>query len=237
MLAPMVEPRTLVVVLGAAALGCASEARSCDLGTDEIVMWATVNDVGDKVEVEVEFETAGVEGAALTLCPDRDRLEINGVEARMIQALGHVYYVAEFESASVRDYELLLSRSEAQSVSVAVELPPLIDVLMPAPNSSHSRAAPLEVSWDPPWPGSVLGLAVEDAVGSDCLEALGVSYEVDDSGSYTLSAHSLVSGTGGSCDVTLALTRSVAIDYPTELHEGGEVVGFVRRRQPFTSID
>ncbi|MFO7561110.1 MAG: hypothetical protein R6X02_00600 [Enhygromyxa sp.] len=234
----MLEPRTIALMaLGAMASGCASEARSCDLDTDAIVMRATVNDLGDRVEVEVEFESGGVEGAALTLCPDRDRLEVNGVEASMLRVLGHVYYVVEFADAAVRDYEIALQRSDAQSVSVVVELPPIIEVLTPAPDSSHSRAAPLEVSWEPAWPEGSLALAVEDAVGSDCLEELGVSYEVEDTGSYTLSAHSLVSGSGGSCELTLALTRSVAVEYPATLHEGGQIAGFVRRRQPFTSLD
>jgi hypothetical protein len=234
----MLEVRTIaLMVLGAMTLGCGSEVRSCDLDTDAIVMWATVNDVGDRVEVEVEFESAGVEGAALALCPDRDRIEVNGVEASMIRALGHVYYVVEFSGVSVRDYEITLQRSNAQSMSVVVELPPNIDVLAPEPNTSHSRGAPLEISWDPPRPGEMLGLAVEDTVGSDCLEMLGVNYEVEDLGAYTISAYSLLSGSGGSCDVTLALTRSVAVEYPAELHEGGRVAGYVRRRQPFTSID
>lgn len=238
MLVPMFDLRTAVVLLGATALGCASEARSCDLDTDAIVMWATISDLGDRVEAEIEFEAAGAEGAALALCPDRDRLEVNGVEASSVRALGHVYYTVEFEGASVGEYEITLSRDDAKSVSVTVELPPSFEIVSPAANSTHSRGASLDIGWDPPWPGGVMELAVEDEVGSECIEALGIAYEVEDTGSYTVAPFMLTSGgEGGTCDVTLALTRSGIVDYPSGLHEGGEIAGFVRRRQPFTSTE
>lgn len=243
MLGAMLDPvPALVLVLGAMTLGCASEVRSCDLATDAIVMWATVNDVDGRIEVEVEFENAAIEGSSLELCPDRDRVEVNGTEASAIQALGHVYYVLELDgSASAREVEIVLQRADPPSVSAIVELPPTIETIemisQDPQNDGHSRAAPLEIAWTPAWPGGTLGLAVEDAVGSDCLESLGVSYDVEDIGSYTISAHTLVSSTGGTCELTLALTRSVLAEYPAELHEGGRVAGFVRRRQPFTSTE
>ena len=238
MLVRMFESRTTVALLGVTALGCASEARSCDLDTDAIVMWATVSDLGEQVEVEIEFEAAGAEGAALALCPDRDRLEVNGVEASLVRALGHVYYTVEFDGDSVGEYEITLSRDDAKSVSVTVELPPSFEILSPAADSTHSRGASLDISWDPAWPDGMMELAVEDEVGSECIEALGIAYEVEDTGSYTVAPFMLTSGgDGGTCDVTLALTRSVIVEYPSELHEGGEVAGFVRRRQPFTSTE
>lgn len=226
------------MLLGATSVACASEARSCDLDTDALMMWATVTDRGDLVEVEIEFEAAGAEGAALALCPERDRLEVNGVEASLVRALGHVYYTAEFEPDADRDYTIALQRDEWQSVSVTVELPPSFEILEPSANSSHSRGTALDISWDPPWSAGVMELAVEDEIGSECIEALGIAYDVEDTGSYTVAPFMLTSGgEGGSCDVTLALTRSVIVDYPSELHEGGEIAGFVRRRQPFTSTE
>jgi hypothetical protein len=234
----MVDPRATVAILGATVLGCASEARSCDLDTDALLMWATVTDDGEQVAVEIEFEAAGAEGAALSLCPERDHLEVNGVEATMVRALGHVYYTVEWDGASVGEYEIVLRRDDAQSVSVVVELPPSFVIESPAANSDHSRSVALDVLWDPPWLGGVMALAVEDAIGSECIEDLGIAYEVEDIGSYSVAPYSLVSGeAGGSCDVTLALSRSVAVEYPAELHEGGEIAGFVRRRQPFISIE
>jgi hypothetical protein len=238
MLDRMFEVRTAVVLLGATLLGCASEARSCDLDTDAIVMWATVTDLGEQVEVEIKFEAAGAEGAALTLCPERDHLEVNGVEASLVRALGHVYYRVEFAGDSVGEYDIVLERDDAQSLSVSVELPPSFTVLEPAANSTHSRGTPLEIVWDPSWPEGLMELAVEDEVGSECIEALGIAYDVEDTGSYMLAAYKLAAGTtGGTCDVTLALTRSVTVEYPAALHEGGEIAGYVRRRQPFTSTE
>lgn len=236
----LLDARTAALLLGVTTLGlgCASEARSCDLDTDAIMMWATVTDLGDRVEVEIEFEAAAAEGAALALCPDRDHLEVNGVEASLVRALGHVYYTAEFEPGDSGEYTISLKREEWSSVSVTVELPPSFEILEPAADSSHSRGASLDISWDPPWPDNVMELAVEDEVGSECLEALGIAYEVEDTGSFTVAPFMLTSGgEGGSCDVTLALSRRVIVDYPIGLHEGGEIAGFVRRRQPFTSTE
>lgn len=235
---PMLGPRTLVMILGVTTLGCGSEPRSCDLDTDAIIMWATVNDVGETIEVEVEFEAAGAEGAALALCPDRDRLLIDGVEPSLVSALDHVVYEAELDSTSDRELEIQLERVDRQSVSVTIELPPTLEVLSPTANSSHSRAAPLEVGWDPPWSGELIELTIEDQVGSECIDdGVAIAYEVEDTGSYTIGAFSLASAAGGSCEVELTLTRSVEFEYPAELHEGGRISGFVRRRQPFTSSE
>lgn len=233
----MLDVRAVVLFLGVTALGCASEARSCDLDTDQMLMWATVSDLEGVVEVEVEFEAVGLEGAALSLCPDRDQLSINGVEATEVRALGYVYYLAEFDEPA-DTYEIALDRTDKQSVSVAVELPPTLEILTPAPNSSHSRSMGLEVGWTPIWSDHTLELSVEDTIGSECLEQLGVVQEVEDIGSYTLGGSSLLSGpTGGSCDVTLELTRNLVVAYPDELHEGGAIAAYVRRRQPFTSTE
>ena len=36
-------------------------------------------------------------------------------------------------------------------------------------------------------------------------------------------------GSGDNCEVSFSMARSRTTAYPTELHEGGEVVAFVRR--------
>lgn len=220
-----------------AASGCASEARSCDLDTSALLMWATVTDLGVEVEVEVEFEAFGAEGAALTLCPDRDVLQINGVAAKQVHALGHVYYLAEFEGMPKPQYTISLARDGADSLTAVVDMPPPFEIITPEPMSSHSRATPLGIEWAPGWAGEVIEVAVEDAIGSDCLDDVGVRYEVDDTGTYTIGGSSLGGAGMGDCEVTLALSRHVIADYPPQLHEGGEIDGFVRRRRPFTSTD
>jgi hypothetical protein len=229
--------RAAVLVLSVTLFGCSNDARSCDLDTDQMLMWATVSDLDDGVEVEVEFEAVGLEGASLSLCPDRDQLEINGVVATEVRALGYVYYLAEF-SEPAESFEIVLDRVDATSVNVVVEMPPSLAITSPTANSSHSRSAGLDVGWSPAWADHVLQLAVEDSIGSECLDQLGVVQQIDDTGTYTLGGSSLLSGpTGGSCEVTLELTRDVMVDYPDELHDGGEIAGFVRRRLPFTSTE
>ena len=225
------------LLLGATSLSCATEPRSCDLDTDALRMWAIVNDLGDAVEIEVEFEASGVEGVTLTLCPERDLLEINGVVAEEVRALGHVHYTVELEQAQ-DSYEIALTRDATPPVTAVVEMPPSFAILSPEPGSMWSRNAPLEVSWDPPWPGGLIEVAIEDTIGSDCIDEFGVRYEVEDSGSFIIAGASLASTEMGvACDVTLALTRRVVANYPPELHAGGEITGFVRRRQPFTSTE
>lgn len=227
----------MLALLGATALGCASEVQSCDLATDEMVMWATLTDSDGEIEIEIEFEVANAEGAALALCPERDHLTVNGTEASLVRALGQLYYAVEFESASEGSYEIVLERDGAQSVAVEIEMPPIFELTAPEPDSTHSRGAALEVVWAPAWPGGTMKLAIEDAIGSDCIEGLGVEYEVEDQGSFSVAGNALVGGGAGSCGVSLALSRSVAIEYPAAFHEGGQISAFVRRRRPFTSVE
>jgi hypothetical protein len=234
----MIDPRTLLVgVLGAATAGCGTDVESCDIDTKSMIMWATITDLGEGVDIEVSFELPGEAGTPLALCPERDRLEINGVETSQVRALGHLYYTAKFSTAA-ETYEIVLVRDGAPNVSATVEMPPGFEILEPAADSSHPRGAALEVSWAPERSSNMIELAIEDAIGSDCIEGFGVAYEVADIGSYSVEGNSLVAGAeGGSCEVTLALTRSVVADYPTQFHTGGSISAFVRRDRPFISVD
>jgi len=229
-----------VTLLGAAS-GCVAEVRSCDLKTDEIVMWATLTDSDAGVEVEIEFAVGDSEGAAIALCPERDRLEVNGTEATVIRALGLLFYTVKFEEPQ-GSYEIVLARNGGQSVTTLVEPPPAFEIVEPALDSTHPRSAPLTVSWTPEWSGGMVDLAVEDAIGSDCIEGLGVYYQLEDTGSFIIGGNSLVSGRADpenslGCAVTVSLSRSASVDYPAAFHEGGSISAYVRRRRPFTSVE
>lgn len=229
------------MLVSAATFGCVSEIRSCDLDTDEIILWATLTNSDAGVEVEVEFEAANTEGAALALCPERDRLEINGVEASLVRALGHLFYTVEFEQPAA-GYEIVLMRGAGQTVTTLVEMPPSFEILAPTVDTAHPRSSALDVVWTPAWPGGEIELVLADAVGSDCIEGLGVRYTLEDTGSAVVGGDSLVSGAALEdeslgCAVTLTLTRSAELQYPAAFHEGGRVSTAVRRRRPFTSVE
>jgi hypothetical protein len=242
----MSRPLSTTLLLGAtlvsaATFGCDTEIRSCDLETDQIILWATLTNSDAGVEVEVEFEAANTEGVALALCPERDRLEINGVEATLVRALGHLFYTAKFKEPAA-GYELMFMRGARQNITMLVEMPPSFEILEPAIDSVHPRGAALDVAWTPAWPGGEIDLTLADTVGSDCIEGLGVRYTLEDTVSAVVGGNSLVSGAAvedesPGCAMTLTLTRSTELQYPAAFHEGGRVSAAVRRRRPFTSVE
>ncbi|PRP90606.1 hypothetical protein ENSA5_63340 [Enhygromyxa salina] len=232
-----------VALLALGASGCSDTTpRSCDLNTSSLVMRGTVSDFNNGVEVEIEFETEvetepGTSGTTLELCPDSDQLEVNGVEAEPVQALGHLYYVVEFAEPEA-SYEISLERKDHESVSMIVEMPPSFEITAPAVGAESSRGEPLAVEWTPSWPEQLVELKISDKIGSSCIEGLGVEVEVDDTGSYDLAANTLVGGGAVSnCEVSLSLTRLAEADYPAALAEGGKVSAVVKRRRPFTSVE
>lgn len=200
-------------------------------------MFATVIDDDKGFEVEVEFETAtdfiDNAGTSLELCPESDRLRINGQTPEEVRALGHLYYLAELDSAS----EVRIELTHGDELhEVLVEVPPHFEIDSPVLDSVHSRGAALELSWSPAWPGEQVELAIEDQIGSDCIEGLGFEELVADSGSFTLAGDTLVSGAqGGSCQVKASLTRVLEASYPEQLAPGGGVTAIVNRRVAFIS--
>ena len=221
--------------------GCAEGPRSCGISSASLVMFATAIDGGEGVvEVEVEFETATDSldntGTSLELCPDSDRLEINGATPEEVRALGHLYYVAELASQS--EITITLERANNEQIEVTVEMPPDFSITSPSAGDSHSRAAELALSWAPEWPEHQAALSIGDKIGSLCIEGLGYDAIIDDTGELLLPEETLVSGAdGGSCEVKLNLTRIQEAAYPAELGPGGNIIAIVNRQQPFNSTD
>jgi hypothetical protein len=144
--------------------------------------------------------------------------------------------VVSFDQAEP-SYEISLQRNDNISVTTTVEMPPTLEITEPADDASRSRAEPIEIAWMPAWPGQLVNLGIKDEIGSDCIEDLGVAYDVDDIGSYTVGGGALVGGGADSCEVTLTLTRVLESDYPSELAQGGSISAIVKRRRSFTSIE
>lgn len=233
--------------LGIATLSgsaCADTPRSCDLETASLVLRATISDTDDGVEAEIELSTptmvdpdfgAGA-GTALALCSDSDRLLVNGEEATEVHALGHLYYVVEFDGPT-SNYEVTLDRRDRDDVTIVVTAPPSFEIDAPSEQSEHSRSAPLQVSWSPAWPDHESELTVADEIGAGCIDGLGERVFVDDTGDYVLGASALTSESGGRCEVKASLTRIAEADYPASLAEGGSVTAVVKRRRAFTSVE
>lgn len=222
-------------------MACSDTPYSCRVDNATLLLRATVSELDavpgqPRVRVEVEFEAAGVEpgtGTTLALCPDEDRLEVNGVETDERNALGHLYYVAEFDSRE-DSYEISLARPSHEDVAITIELPPSFDITLPDPNVDHPRSAALDIAWTPAWPEHQLGLSVADEIGSACIDGLGVELDIDDTGTYSVPAGTLV-GTDA-CQVTISLTRIAEAAYPATLADGGNATAIVKRRLVINSI-
>ena len=233
--------RCTLVALTLGATSCSDTPYSCRVDNATLLLRATVSELDavagqPRVRVEVEFEAAGAEpgtGTTLALCPDEDRLEVNGVETDERNALGHLYYVAEFDTRE-DSYEISLARPSFEDVAITTDLPPSFDITAPDPNVDHPRSAALDIAWTPAWPDHQLGLSVADEIGSACIDGLGVELDVDDIGTYSVPAGSLV-GTDA-CQVTISLTRIAEADYPASLAKGGNATAIVKRRLVINSI-
>ncbi len=235
------RPLRLAALAGIGSLaGCSANPRSCDLEASAIVLYATVTDTDEGVEVELKLET-GVDvddssGTPLSLCTDAgERLEVNGLPAKEQRVLGQIYYVID-SSAPMAIYTIDYVRDEG-TISIELEMPPTLELLAPTEGAAIPRAEPIMVSWTPSWPGNTISLALEDRIGSDCLAGLGYSTEVDDQGQATIAANMLEAGKdpASDCKAWISLTRSSVAAYPKELHEGGSIEGYVKRRREFLS--
>ena len=232
-----------LVTLGIACslTACADTPRSCDLDTASLVLRATITETSDGVEAELELSTSTeadptAAGTALALCSDTDRLLVNEVEAEEVRALGHLYYIVEFDGPA-SSYEVSLARRDRDDVTIVVEPPPSFEIDEPAEQSEHSRSEPLQVSWSPAWPDHEIELSIADEIGAGCIDGLGEQLPVDDTGSYAFSNGALESEAGGSCEVKVSLTRVAEAEYPASLAAGGSVTAIVKRRRPFTSVE
>jgi len=111
------RPLRLAALAGIGSLaGCSANPRSCDLEASAIVLYATVTDTDEGVEVELKLET-GVDvddssGTPLSLCTDAgERLEVNGLPAKEQRVLGQIYYVID-SSAPMAIYTIDYVRDE-----------------------------------------------------------------------------------------------------------------------------
>ncbi|MFV8750798.1 hypothetical protein ACNOYE_09630 [Nannocystaceae bacterium ST9] len=237
------RPIQLAALAGLGLLGsCSREARSCDLQASAIVLYATVTDGDDGVEVEIELETGLDEGDSigtpLSLCSEAgERLEVNGSLAEQVRVLGHVYYVVEFDDPQ-SSYVIDFVRDEG-TITAELAMPPTFEIGEPAEDAVIARSEPIPITWSPTWPEHTISLAIEDRIGSDCLAGLGYTSEVDDLGGVMVGANQLETGASAKADDTckawIALTRSSVAPYPEALHEGGSIEGYVKRRRRFRS--
>jgi hypothetical protein len=233
--------RCTFVALTLGASACNDTPYSCGIDNATLLVRATVSELDavpgePRVRVEVELEAAGAApgtGTTLALCPDDDQLEVNGVETEELSALGHLYYVAEFQNRE-SSYEISLVRPRYEDVNITIELPPSFDISAPDPAINHPRSAALDIAWTPAWPDHQLGLSVADEIGSACIDGLGIELDIDDTGSYSMPANTLVGS--GSCQVTISLTRLAEAAYPASLAAGGNATAIVKRRLVVNSI-
>lgn len=221
---------------------CTDATHSCTVENERLLLRATVSELDavegePRVRAEIELEAIGDEPGASTtleLCPDSDRLEVNGVETQELNTLGHLYYIAEFPTRE-ESYEISLTRPDHEDVNITIELPPSFEFAFPEVNAELPRSAALDIFWSPAWTDHQLALAVVDEIGSACIDGLGVELDVEDTGMFSLPAGTLTGS--GSCQVTISLTRLAEAAYPSSLAPGGNATAIVKRRRVVNSID
>ena len=138
------RPLRLAALAGIGSLaGCSANPRSCDLEASAIVLYATVTDTDEGVEVELKLET-GVDvddssGTPLSLCTDAgERLEVNGLPAKEQRVLGQIYYVID-SSAPMAIYTIDYVRDEG-TISIELAMPPTLELLAPTEGAAIPRA-------------------------------------------------------------------------------------------------
>jgi hypothetical protein len=241
MLRPRERASCILLSLALWASGCNDATHSCQVENERLLLRATVSELDavpgePRVRVEVELEAVSDgpgSGTTLALCPEGDRLEVNGVEAEELDTLGHLYYIAEFQDRAP-SFEIALTRPSHEDVTLTIELPPSFEISQPMAGAELPRDAALDIAWSPAWTDHQLALQVADEIGSACIDGLGIDLDVDDSGTYSVPAGMLV-GTG-SCQVTISLTRLAEGEYPSSLAPGGNATAIVKRRLVVTSI-
>ena len=229
------------VSLTLGAGGCNDATYSCRVENANLLLRATVTEFDaeahePRVRVEIELDAVGEDvgaGTSLTLCPEGDRLEVNGVETEELNTLGHLYYIAEFKTRE-SSYEIALTRPDHEDVVIEIALPPAFEISQPLAGAMVARSGPLDIAWEPGWSDQQVALSVADEIGSTCINGLGIDLDVDDTGSYSVPAGTLVGS--GVCQVTISLTRLAEAEYPSSLAPGGNVTAIVKRRRVVTSI-
>lgn len=210
-------------------------------------MVAVALDNGDTKRVEVDFvrgERAGA-GIPVELCGEDD-LQIAGRRPReTIKSDRIVYSFTESASSDRQSVRIAFDRErESEPIELDLEFPQVFTVDAPAPGSSLSRAAPIDMAWSPANPEGQLIVRLEEEIGNGIcfetpdpeLDLKGSGVRVADSGSWTIPADTAQSmGVTTRCRATLVASRVAPAPYPEVFAPGGFAEAVVRRIVSFTS--
>ncbi len=236
----------LVLTLGGVACG-ETQTDTCGLANDELSIVAVVVDRGDVVRAEIDFEAGDrtLDTTPLSVC-EEETLRINDRTPTRTDKPERIVYSANLDAAQTRTVTFSLSRSEDDTVTVAVDLPDAFDVTAPAPGEMVSRATDTVLTWVPDNPDGQMRIELGEEIGGGiCIftdegehhyKDLG-GIDVPDQGRWTIPGGSVQSDYGGPCNATYTLKRIAQGEYPANLQEGGYVEARVERTITFVSVD
>jgi hypothetical protein len=231
-------------LLGVLSGGClvASTGDTCEIKTSGIAMKATVEDDGTTVRAAAVFESGDMSGVGTKLeIGECDEFTINDRTTNRREDNLEIEYSVTWDAGDApTDFVFRLNRKDdGDDVHAEVSLPARFSITAPDDGTEVSRAANLELTWDPPEPGGEIEVELEEEIDGDiCFE----SYDdtVEDTGALTIPPGTIeLSGIDEPedkvCEAALVLTRTAAGAYPSELKDGGSVSAKVIRRVGFSS--
>ncbi|MEZ4379956.1 MAG: hypothetical protein R3A79_01320 [Nannocystaceae bacterium] len=183
--------------LGLAGSACEVDdpASLCRVAHDQIVVMARVDDSDTSTRIELAFTRADSE-ISRGFCND-DGVTINGRAAEKIRRpSGNTVFNLNL-TEPVERYAIAIE-NDGETTEIVAEVDPTgLAVLGPAPGSSWSRAAAINVSWEAALgEAAELTVIIQDAIGgTTCLEPL-YRAVVADVGSYQVPAGSLTVASG-----------------------------------------
>lgn len=232
---------------------CAATGDSCDIRSRGISMAVHAVDEPDgdstHVRVEVDFEAGDRQGIGtrLDLCPS-DVLTIAGEAPDEQRTFQRIVYFREFGDNAPRTIPIRFERDGAEVHEVVLTLPDPFTVTAPEPDAELSRAADVELTWDPAGAATdTMHIEVEEEVDAEiCLHFASGSdlgsidgEPVEDSGMWTVPANTLEAPAGAEpdhrCAAWFRLSRHAEADAPSGLDPSSSVSAEVVRRVPFTS--
>jgi hypothetical protein len=247
------RPSLFLAVSASLLLGpvaCTATGDSCEIKTSGISTRAFVTDDGDNVRAYAWFEAGDMQGIGtrLDLC-ESDEFTINGQATTRSERSDRIEYGVTWSKADApQAYEFLMVRRDDDNEEIAwtVTLPPAFEITAPAANAQASRAADLEITWDPAGSGDLrLELDDEDIdctldtpsgaadiAGIDGVQTADDGLELIPAGTITVDEMD----TTLACPATLMLVREQAGEYPAAFKDGGRTAGLVERRVAITSI-
>lgn len=217
---------------------------TCGRDLSDLVMFATAIDNGSTMRAEVELQESSVLAESLALCKKDELRILDSDPEEVVHGERLVYSVTtEIENAP-RDIAVSYEHA-GDRIEFRLELPPPFLVTAPTADADIPRSKDFTLAWEPANPGGSMRIGILEEIGYGiCLstEVEMQTYkqpdgiEVDDSGSWLVTAKAIDGAMRDRCKASYWFTRSAEAAYPAELHPGGTLTAETTRTVAFRSV-